>query len=356
MSPRTFAVITRSLQMSEPAPSMPALDSEDEDVLRATATSRQRRRRSQLSVDHADALREADSTARAAARSQLPAECVDALREADSTARAAARSQLPAERADALRGANSAAHDAARSQLPAGLADEIRDTNTASRRNARDTARAVAAENAARIERSLINSVKFTSEQLDFAFNNFERSPAAALSFITANTGIANTPADLGPLLDGVPDVVTERCVAAFMQATDLSLYHGCACCGMRTSDCSSVNVRQLQPYIMSAAETETFNLQPIELRQVQSTCLIGDSRYRLHPELVDAVAGCAWRCATCTDAKDHVHARSVRAGCDFGSLARIQPPLPRGSIGGSIIARHWGGGLMKWELRLLSQ
>ena len=78
----------------------------------------------------------------------------------------------------------------------------------------------------------------------------------------------------------------------------------------------------------MSASETATFDLQPVELRQVQSTCLIDETRYRLHPELVNLDTGCAWRCAACTDSKDHVHAMSLRAGCDYGSLARLQPPL----------------------------
>ena len=134
--------------------------------------------------------------------------------------------------------------------------------NAAAHRNSRDTARAVVAENDARIERSLLDSVKFTSEQLDFAFANFERSPAAALAFIVANTGVASTPADLGPLLDGVPDTVTEQCVLDFMRATDLSNYHACACCGMRTSDCVSVNTLQLAPYLMTASETAQFDLR----------------------------------------------------------------------------------------------
>ncbi len=72
----------------------------------------------------------------------------------------------------------------------------------------------------------MLDSFSFTTEQLDYAFTNFERSPAAALSFLAADTGVANTPADLGPLIDGVPDVVTEKCVADFMCATDLSLVH----------------------------------------------------------------------------------------------------------------------------------
>ena len=137
---------------------------------------------------------------------------VDALRDADTSARAEARSQLPSDRVDALRDADSSA-----------------------RADARVNARAAATESADRIDSGLLHSVEFTTEQLDYAYANFERSPAAALSFLAANTGVANTPADLGPLIDGVPDIVTERCVADFMRATDLSLMHGCACCGMRT-------------------------------------------------------------------------------------------------------------------------
>ncbi len=40
--------------------------------------------------------------------------------------------------------------------------------------------------------------------------------------------GVASTPADLGPLLNGVSDAVTEQCVADFMRTTDLSNYHAC--------------------------------------------------------------------------------------------------------------------------------
>ena len=74
----------------------------------------------------------------------------------------------------------------------------MRAENVISHRNARENARAAATEAAARIESGLLDSVKFTSEQLDYAYSNFERSPAAALAFTVANTGIANTPADLG--------------------------------------------------------------------------------------------------------------------------------------------------------------
>jgi hypothetical protein len=37
----------------------------------------------------------------------------------------------------------------------------------------------------------------------------------------------------------------------------------------MRTSDCTLLQRVQLLPYVMSAAETATFDLQPIEMRQV---------------------------------------------------------------------------------------
>ena len=166
---------------------------------------------------------------------------VNALRDADTSARAEARSQLPSDRVDALRDADSSA-----------------------RADARVNARAAATESADRIDSGLLHSVEFTTEQLDYAYANFERSPAAALSFLAANTGVANTPADLGPLIDGVPDIVTERCVADFMRATDLSLMHGCACCGMRTTDCVRIQRSELSPYAMNATETEYFDQSPI--------------------------------------------------------------------------------------------
>ncbi len=81
-------------------------------------------------------------------------------------------------------------------------------------------------------------------------------------TFIVANTGVANTPADLGPLIDGVLDVVTEKCVADFMRATDLSLMHGCACCGMRTTDCVRIQRSALAPYALTETETDAARLQ----------------------------------------------------------------------------------------------
>lgn len=61
------------------------------------------------------------------------------------------------------------------------------------------------------MENTLLSSVAFTKVQLDYAYNNFERSPAAVLSFLAANTGIANTPADLGSLIDGVPVTLSPK-------------------------------------------------------------------------------------------------------------------------------------------------
>ncbi len=58
----------------------------------------------------------------------------------------------------------------------------------------------------AQIEAELPHSYKFTEAELEYAADNFEQSPVAALAFLAANTGIASTPEDLGPLLDGVPD------------------------------------------------------------------------------------------------------------------------------------------------------
>ena len=100
MSPRSVAVITRSLQLG----AMPALadDSDDEVVLRAAATSRQRKHRAQATGGDAYSTR-SNSAVRSRARSQLSVDHVDAQRDADSTSRAVARSQLPADYVDVHR-------------------------------------------------------------------------------------------------------------------------------------------------------------------------------------------------------------------------------------------------------------
>jgi hypothetical protein len=77
-----------------------------------------------------------------------------------------------------------------------------------SRAAARLAARAAERDASATIERTLLDAVTFSEEQLDYAYSNFERSPTAALAFLTANTGICKKLADLGPLLDGIPDAV----------------------------------------------------------------------------------------------------------------------------------------------------
>ena len=100
LSPRSVAVITRSLQLG----AMPALadDSDDEVVLRAAATSRQRKHRAQATGGDADSTR-SNSAVRSRARSQLSVDHVDTQRDADSTSRAVARSQLPADYVDVHR-------------------------------------------------------------------------------------------------------------------------------------------------------------------------------------------------------------------------------------------------------------
>ena len=149
--------------------------------------------------------------------------------------------------------------------------------------------------------------------------------------FIAANTGICKKLQDLGPLLDGIPDSVTEQCVQNFKRNTDLSRIHACACCGVRTNDCTMICVDQMAPYAMTAEEAALFAQQPTTLQQVRSTCLLHGVRYMLHPELVNCADATAWRCAACTDAKFHVHPLSVRGGCDFGSIHRIvEPRLPK--------------------------
>ena len=101
----------------------------------------------------------------------------------------------------------------------------------------RADSRTAKSEAAARAEQNLLDSIKFDDSQLDWVYENFERSPSAALAFLAANTGVAHTPADLGPLIDGVLENITLQCVKDFMRATDISRIHSCACCGMRTTD-----------------------------------------------------------------------------------------------------------------------
>jgi hypothetical protein len=182
-------------------------------------------------------------------------------------------------------------------------------------------------DSAALIELSLEDAVTFDAEQLDHVYSNYERSPASALAFLTANTGICNKPSDLGPLLDGVADDIIEDCVKRFKKTTDLSSVHGCACCGLRTNDCTLINVCQMAPYAMTPAEIDVFNLEHVTLQQVRSTCLLRGVRYWMHPELVNLEDGTAWRCAACTNYKGHVHPLSVRGGCDFGNVHRCTEP-----------------------------
>ena len=95
-----------------------------------------------------------------------------------------------------------------------------------------------AREPAPAIKGDIMGSYRFTEAELAYAADNFERSPVAALAFSVANTGIANTPEDLGPLLDGPPNPAAS--MLAFKRRTETHL-HACACCGMRTYDCTSI-------------------------------------------------------------------------------------------------------------------
>ena len=141
------------------------------------------------------------------------------------------------------------------------------------------------------IEASIMGSFAFTEAELKFAADNFEDSPIAALAFLAANTGIANSPSDLGPLLDGVPDPAP--LIAAFKSRTEAPL-HGCACCGMRSVQCRAINMLQqwIKVHKMPDAEQLEFAALPEAVRQVKSTCVIAGSRYLLHPELVHLAPG----------------------------------------------------------------
>jgi hypothetical protein len=151
---------------------------------------------------------------------------------------------------------------------------------------------AAAREPAPAIEAAIMGSFQFTEEELAYAADNFERSPVAALAFSVANTGIANTPEDLGPLLDGPPDPGDS--ILAFKRRTETPL-HGCACCGMRTYDCIRLTERVLALHIMTATDVTAFDALSPVMKQVKSTCTILGRRYMLHPELVQASTGDAF-------------------------------------------------------------
>jgi hypothetical protein len=142
----------------------------------------------------------------------------------------------------------------------------------------------------AHIEAELPHLYKFTEAELEYAADNFEQSPVAALAFLAANTGIASSPEDLGPLLDGVPDPAP--LIAAFKKRTEQPL-RGCACCGMRSYNCKPVTtLDRIAAHQMSAIEMTEYDALPAVLRQVRSTCVIAGSRYMLHPELVHIAPG----------------------------------------------------------------
>ena len=52
----------------------------------------------------------------------------------------------------------------------------------------RADSRTAKSEAAARAEQNLLDSIKFDDSQLDWVYENFERSPSAALAFLAANT------------------------------------------------------------------------------------------------------------------------------------------------------------------------
>jgi hypothetical protein len=151
---------------------------------------------------------------------------------------------------------------------------------------------AAAREPAPAIEAAIMGSYHFTEAELAYAADNFERSPVAALAFSVANTGIANTPEDLGPLLNGPPN--PGESILAFKRRTETPL-HGCACCGMRTYDCIRLTERVLAMHIMTATDVAAFDALPSVLQQVKSTCTIAGRRYMLHPELVHPSSGDAF-------------------------------------------------------------
>jgi hypothetical protein len=152
---------------------------------------------------------------RGASRCKMIDADAERVRDANSAAHVRLRSSQSDAAASIVRDANTAARTVARSQLSDDRTYALRDADYVARGAVRYDARSAAAALAARMELDLQDQVSYSTEQLDWIYDNFERSPAAALAFISANTGIANTPADLGSLIDAV----TEHCVAAFIRA-----------------------------------------------------------------------------------------------------------------------------------------
>jgi len=317
-------------------------------------SQRQRQRESRRSQDEAAALarKQSDADAHRTSRAAAAAAADDAAQFA-----AAAPTSDPSIDGDSSASSGAAARSResqrlrqsdSRSRQDEGAAlarrqanaDAHRDSRAAAAAAADDAAAAAAvaaAAEAAQIEAALLDSFQFTAAELSYAANNFERSPVAALAFLAANTGIANTPEDLGPLLDGTPDPA--HLIAAFKRRTEAPL-RGCACCGMRTTDCKPLNtLAQIEPHKMWGDELNEFAALPRVAQQVRSTCVIAGCRYMLHPELVDSSPRAApapftaFMCAACAGAHDTIHPLSVRGGCDFGNLNRLDPPLPKLSL-----------------------
>jgi hypothetical protein len=273
----------------------------------ANSAAHELARSSQTEAD-ATRIRIANSAAHERARSSQTQADATRIRIANSAAHERARSSQTQADAARIRIADSAAHERTRSSQTQADAARIRSANSASHVRARVQLRNSAADAADHIASTLLDSFNFDEVQIEYIVNNFERSPAAALAFTTANTGICKKPADLGPLLDGVPDSIVEGCVQRFKTNTDLACIHACACCGLRTNDCKLISVDQMAPYAMTPAEVDVFALENATLQQVRSTCLLRGVRYWMHPELVNLDSGTAWRCAACTNSKGHVH------------------------------------------------
>jgi len=310
-------------------------------------SQKQRQRESRRSQDEAAALarKQSDADAHRASRAAAAAAADDAAQFA-----AAAPTSDASIDGDSSASSGAAARSRESQRLRQSAHREHEDTDAARARqqadaghhrqmyrSAADLAADAAQLEAAQIEAALLDSFHFTAAELSYAANNFERSPVAALAFLAANTGIANTPEDLGPLLDGTPDPA--HLIAAFKCRTEAPL-RGCACCGMRTTDCKPLNtLAQIAPHQMWGDELDEFAALPRFAQQVRSTCVIAGSRYMLHPELVDTTPSAApapftaFMCAACAGAHDTIHPLSVRGGCDFGSLDRLDPPLPKLSL-----------------------
>jgi hypothetical protein len=257
---------------------------------RDAQSQRQRDHRANLAAGQVQARRQADAVQHRDARAAAQEEQVQARRQADAVQHRDARAAAQEEQVQAHRQANAAQHRDARAAAQEEQVQAHRQANAAQHRDVRAAAQEERSAHNAQIEAELPHSYRFTEAELEYAAEKFEQSPVAALAFLAANTGIANTPEDLGPLLDGVPDPAP--LIAAFKQRTERPL-RGCACCGMRSYNCKPLTtLDQIDAHQMSARETTEYDALPEVLRQVRSTCVIAGSRYMLHPELVHIAPG----------------------------------------------------------------